>query len=305
MRLVLAPDSVQAARMSEPLEPREPTRDYWSESPAGDSVYETYARLYDYEPAALDPVVELADTVNGWPMERVSFTGPGSGGRMGVYLFLPEEGRPPYQTILFFNGYAQDSPALDAKHTIMFDYFLRSGRAVAVPILYGTYEPYDPLTGVEQDWFYQSPEIVIRWVRELRRAVDYLEARPDMDARRLAYYGMFIGATHSPIFLATEPRIKVAFTETGALVPLLPSPPPEVDPFQFLPRVRTPIAIMNGRYSGEWPYEASQLPMLDYLGTAPEHRRLVAGVGDPVPFSEVVPIATPWYEEYLGSVEGF
>ena len=152
----------------------------------------------------------------------------------------------------------------------------------------------------------QPPEIVIRWVKELRRTVDYLEQRPDIDSRRMAYYGMYIGATHAPIVLAVEPRIKAGFIESGALDKDLPAPPPEVDPFNFLPRVRTPFMIMNSHYSSTYPYATSQMPMLEYLGTPEEHKRLLSGeYRDPVPFTDIFPVVPPWLDEYLGSVEGF
>ena len=49
-----------------------------------------------------------------------------------------------------------------------------------------------------------------------------------------------------------------------------------------------------------------QLPMLELLGTPPEHKRLVSGAfQEMVPIHYIVPEATPWFDEYLGSVEGF
>ncbi|NNK49232.1 MAG: hypothetical protein HKP01_10200 [Gemmatimonadetes bacterium] len=305
MRLALDSDTARVAWASRPLDPPEPMRDYWAEVPADDAEYEVLASVYDYEPAPLDPIAELADTIYGWPMERISFTGPDGTSRMRAFLFLPQDGRPPYQTVLFFDGYASGSPTFEAKNVAMFDAVLRTGRAVAVPVLFGTYEPYDPAKHDEGGMFWQPPEITVRWVNELRRAVDYLESRPEVDHQRIAYYGMYVGATHAPVVLALEPRIKVGFTDTGALHTWA-AYPPHADPFHFLPRVRTPLLIMNSRYSTAWPYEESQLPMLEYLGTSTEHKRLVSGdYSDPVPFRDIYPVLNPWLDEYLGSVEGF
>jgi serine/threonine protein kinase len=305
LRLVLDPDTARLTRWSGPIDPPEPIRDYWSESPADDAEYEVLARAYDYDGSELAPAAELVDTVYGWPMERVSFTGPDGISRMGVYLFLPNDGRPPYQTVLFFNGYGQDSPVFRARDVAMFDSFLRTGRAVAVPKLFGTYEPYDSEKNVEQGLDWQPAEIAVRWVKELMRTIDYLETRPEIDRQRIAYYGMYFGTTHAPIVLALEPRIKVAFAESGALDPLS-ADPPHVDPFHFLSRVRTPFLFMNSRYSMRWPYEEAQLPMLEYLGTSEEHKRLVTGdYADPVQFPDIYPVVHPWFDEYLGSVEGF
>jgi hypothetical protein len=125
---------------------------------------------------------------------------------MGVFLFLPNDSRPPYQTVIFFNGYAPGAPVFEAHNVVMFDAILRTGRAVAVPILYGTYEPYDAERGLDGGMFLQPEEIVVRWVKELRRTVDYLDSRTDVDRQRIAYYGMYLGTSHAPIALAVEPR---------------------------------------------------------------------------------------------------
>ncbi len=309
MRLALYPDTagVASANVVRFIKlAQEEHRDYSVESPANDADYATYARMYDYEPMALDPLVELADTVYDWPMERVSFAGPDGTDRMGVYLFTPSVGRPPYQAVLYFTGYAPSMRNFEDWHAMMLDYILRTGRAVAVPILYGTFEPFDAEKGVWDNDAQQPPEIVIRWVKEIRRTVDYLQTRPDIDGTRIAYYGMYIGAMDAPIVLALESRIAVAFTETGGLFWLLPAPPPEVDPFNFLPRVRTPILIMNSRYADYFPYRTNLLPMLEHLGTPDGHKRLLIGpYAQSVQFYEIAREVGPWFDEYLGSVEGF
>jgi len=43
---------------------------------------------------------------------------------------------------------------------------------------------------------------------------------------------------------------------------------PEVDPFNFAPRVRQPTLMLNGRYDFAFPVETSQLPLFQLLGTA-------------------------------------
>jgi len=297
LRLALYMDTVGISSAQKPVPvpvaPEYPERDYRLESPVDAAEYERLARSYDYESAALDPVVELADTVYGWPLERISFTGPDSTRTMGAYLFLPRSGRPPYQTVLYFTGYVASFRNFAAEYAAMFDPILRAGRAVAVPILYGTFEPFDPEKGLFEHVLYQPPEIVVQWVKEVRRAVDYLVSRPDLE-------------THAPVVLALEPRIKAALTESGTLLDDLPVEPRHIDPFHFLPRVRTPITIIHSHYSEWFPFESTQQPMLDHLGTSEEHKRLLSGpYSDPVPLYNIFPHVNPWFDEYLGPVEGF
>ena len=191
----------------------------------------------------------------------------------------------------------------------LFDYFLKAGLAVALPVLTGTFSPIDQEYLVDTSWqgiFSQPPDVTVQWVKELRRTLDYIETRPDIDHDRIAYFGNGIGAVDFPVILALEPRIRVSLTESGALDVWKDPPPPEVDPFHFLPRVRTPIMIVNSRYDFGFPYAASQLPTLEYAGTPAEHKRLVSTeTSFPVPNWAVMREAIPWFEKYLGSVEGF
>jgi dienelactone hydrolase len=51
--------------------------------------------------------------------------------------------------------------------------------------------------------------------KEIRRTIDYLETRPDIDASRVAFYGISLGAQMGPMFLAIEPRFKTGVLFSG------------------------------------------------------------------------------------------
>ena len=61
-------------------------------------------------------------------------------------------------------------------------------------------------------------------MKDLRRSVDYLETRPDIDRERLAYFGVSLGAIRGAIALAVEKRFKTAVLWSGGfgLSPKLP-----------------------------------------------------------------------------------
>ena len=44
--------------------------------------------------------------------------------------------------------------------------------------------------------------------KDVGRSVDYLETRPDIDTGQLAFYGVSLGASVAPLFLAIEHRFK-------------------------------------------------------------------------------------------------
>ena len=68
---------------------------------------------------------------------------------------------------------------------------------------------------------------------EVRRSIDYLESRPDIDAGRIAYAGLSWGARMASIFLTWEPRFNVAALLAGGYHKRPRSP--EVDEFNYTP----------------------------------------------------------------------
>jgi dienelactone hydrolase len=138
--------------------------------------------------------------------------------------------------------------------------------------------------------------------------VDYLQTRDDVDPSRIAYQGISYGAVWAPMFLALEPRLKTGLVVVGGFVVLQlghEGIPPEVDPLHFAPRVNAPVLMLNGRYDPIFPYETSQLPLFQTLGTAEADRRHVvfpAGHASSVWRDEQIRESLDWLDLYLGPV---
>jgi dienelactone hydrolase len=179
------------------------------------------------------------------------------------------------------------------------DPLIRSGRAVLYPVIWGTYERQEDIKGSAKE---RVRTRVIREVQDIRRSVDYLETRPDIDHARLAYFGFSAGSVRAPMVLATEPRFRAAVLAVGGLEQA--QPPPEADAFQFAPRARTPVLMLNGRYDLVFDLETSQRPLLRLLGASPADKKLVlleashAMVGFPAATRE----SLGWLDRYLGPV---
>jgi len=58
--------------------------------------------------------------------------------------------------------------------------------------------------------YFSQNDIYIQTVRDYRRGIDYLESRPDIDAKRIGLLGYSMGGTHTHLLMGTEKRIKVA-----------------------------------------------------------------------------------------------
>jgi dienelactone hydrolase len=278
-----------------------PERDYTHETPVNDETFGAFRKLYDYPPAPLQPTVEEASDGNPyWIRQKVSFDAAYDGPRITAFLFLPRGGVPPYQTVVYYpSGIAYMEKSSSHLEMWYLEPLIRDGRAVLYPVLWGMYERKARLKGSAKE---RSVAATVRSIQDLRRCIDYLETRPDIDLAKLAYFGFSAGAIMAPVALATEPRFRVAEIVVGGLSDA--QAPPEIDPFNFAPRARTPVLMMNGRYDLGFPLETSQRPLLNAFGAAKAGKKLVlleaghAMVGFPASTRE----SLDWLDRYLGPV---
>ena len=59
---------------------------------------------------------------------------------------------------------------------------------------------------------------VVMWVKDVRRTLDYLATRPDIDSTRFANYGISFGGRMAGLVPAVEPRLKAVVVVIGGLV---------------------------------------------------------------------------------------
>jgi cephalosporin-C deacetylase-like acetyl esterase len=139
------------------------------------------------------------------------------------------------------------------------------------------------------------------WVKDLRRSIDYLETRNEIDTDKLAYFGYSWGGYMGSIIPAVEPRIKASVLLVACLE--FQHSLPEVDPIHYLPRIKVPVLMLNGRYDFFFPYETSQLPFYELLGTPKEHKKLfLYEQGHNVPETQLAKETLSWLDQYLGPV---
>jgi len=102
--------------------------------------------------------------------------------------------------------------------------------------------------------------------------------------------------------VALESRLKAAILLTGGF----PSDiqPPEIEPLNFLPRIKMPVLMLGGRYDFVYPVETSQVPLFRLLGTSTEHKKYVLyeGSGHVPPRIELIREVLDWLDRYLGPV---
>jgi dienelactone hydrolase len=177
-------------------------------------------------------------------------------------------------------------------------FLVKSGRALLFPMYYGTYERRlkTPLNGPNA-----SRDFVVRQVVEVRRSLDYLSTRKDIDSARVAYFGVSLGAARAPIVMAVDHRFAAAIMWSGGLPTGTTPPLPEADVINFAPRVKTPVLMLNGRDDFTFPVETSQEPLFHLLGTAAADKgRGVYDGGHVFPFSRMIKDSLDWLDRYLG-----
>jgi eukaryotic-like serine/threonine-protein kinase len=293
------------------------TRDYTREKPAPESTFALYKSLYSYDPAELDARVESVDDSSAnWRKEKITFQASYGVERVTAYLFLPRDAHPPYSVVVYFPGvssfFKKSSSSISPESA---SFAVKSGRAVLYPIYMGTYErrissptlrqTFDEIVQPGGACLPVGPkagrDLVVQWSKDIQRAVDYLATRKDIDAHRLAYYGLSLGAVWGPVMTAVEPRFKASVLLAGGLpFEKLPS---EIEPLNFAAHVKVPTLMLNGRDDFMYPVDSSQLPLFRLLGVPDSRKRHVLfDSGHVPPDKPVVKESLDWLDHYLGPV---
>jgi eukaryotic-like serine/threonine-protein kinase len=145
-------------------------------------------------------------------------------------------------------------------------------------------------------------DLMVMMVKDARRTLDYLATRRDVDTSRIAFSGFSFGGRVSPPILAMEPRFKAAVLVVTGLK--MERARAEVDPINFLPRVRLPLLMLNARHDYFFPVETSQKPFFDYLGTPAAHKKWeIFPETHTVPRTEAMRETMAWMDRYLGPVD--
>jgi len=286
------------------LQPLEITYyDFAGEVPVSDAVYEALLSSYSYDRAPLDARKEWADREDSrWRVETVSFEmGPGEQ-RMLAHIYLPRNGSPPFQAVVYFPG--STALGLTSSQSIaeaaFFEFLPASGRVFVHPVYAGTYERGGTVSvsGVAG-----RRDRVITWANEVSRVVDYLEERDDVDADRLALFGLSLGAIYGPIFSAVEPRFQAAVLLGGGMSLRGLRDAPEINPVNFAARVKTPTLVLAGHNDVLRPPETAQRPIFDLIDVAEEDKRFVVLEGGHIPdWNEIIRESLDWLDRCLGPV---
>jgi formylglycine-generating enzyme required for sulfatase activity len=276
--------------------------DHRGDTAIDDKAFSLVRRDFNYDDRDLDSRFESTDDgPEYWHHEVVSVRAAYGDERLPIHLYLPKNAEPPYQAVVYFPPSSARYLTNSANPSFPFAYFIpKSGRALVYPIYQGTYARQVDVRGPND-----RRDQMIQIAKDLRRTVDYLETREDIDSDLLAFYGLSWGGYIGPLLTAIEPRFAASVLVAGGLYRLPADWPPAAVPQNFAPRSTVPTLMINGKADFQAPVETNIQPMFDMLGTPAEHKRLALLDGGHVPASpnEVIREVLDWLDRYLGSVD--
>jgi cephalosporin-C deacetylase-like acetyl esterase len=150
---------------------------------------------------------------NGVRVYDISYASPG-GGRVPAYMVVPA-GKGPFAGILFGHWAMKGSPTRNRTEFLEEAVALAQAGAVSL-LIDSTFVR--PGAREEEDWLSDyNAQLLLQQVLDMRRGVDLLLARTDIDPGRIAYVGHSYNAAVGGILAGVEKRIQAFVLMAGNL----------------------------------------------------------------------------------------
>ena len=281
-----------------------PWRDFLKEKPINDETFNFYLKQFTYDKTPLDAKLIATDKEDDWIKHTIEINAAYANERMRVYLFLPTNTKPPYQTVIYFPGsgviHTRSSDNLHPGSSR--EFILKSGRALVWPVYKSTYERGDNLVSDYPEPTSLWKDHIVMWTKDISRTIDYLETREDIALDKLIYFGASWGGAMGGIIPAVEKRLNGSILLVAGLQ--FQKTFPEVEAVNYLPRINIPVLMLNGKYDFFFPYESAQIPFYKLLGTPDKDKKMfVYDGGHSVPYTELVKEVLNWLDDYFGKVQ--
>jgi serine/threonine protein kinase/formylglycine-generating enzyme required for sulfatase activity len=265
------------------------------------SVFTSLAASYRYEKTDLDARVESVKETPEWKRERITFNGA-NGARAIAYLYLPNHVPRPLQVLHLIpagdvdSGFRSLSDSMDDRMTPL----VRAGRAVYGVVLEGYIERLKEGAVRPSETTVEYVEMIANRAADLRRGLDYLETRTDVDMKRLAMFAPSAGAAVGLILAAVEPRYRTAVFLGAGLPAAWRDVVAPANAINFASHITMPKLLIQGRYDEDTPVRTAAEPLFKLLV---EPKRIVFFEGGHVPSLEtLMSLMSGWLDEQLGRV---
>ena len=269
---------------------------------SSDQDFARWVKAYDYLKSPLDPQLEKQET-DAWTRERITFNGA-DGERAIAYLYLPKNFPRPLQVIHLVppSDVEMGQKSATGSAETFLETEIKSGRAVFVVVLKGYIERLRPPGFVVPDpTTAEHRDKIVNWITDLRRGLDYLETRNDIDSKKIAFFGPSSGASVGLILAAVDRRYAAVYFAASGIRKSSTRSIAEANVINFAPHIRGPILLLQGRYDEILAWKTEAEPLYKLLS---EPKRLVLHDGSHAPSFELFATTThQWLDETLGPVK--
>lgn len=271
-------------------------------TPVDAATFRTLLSHYAYDRRPLEAaLVETVET-SDWTRETVRYLAL-EGDTAVAYLFLPKQAAPPFQTMVYVPSTGGFTHSVAEEVEWLIGPNIRAGRAAFAVVFQG-------MAGRSRPPGWRLPEpssvrfrdLMVLHATELSRGLDYLETRPDMDPKKLAYVGLSWGAGSRLVLAGVDRRFAAVIFVGGGIDERVHPTLPEASNINFAPHIRAPKLLLNGRHDEEHPWNTRALPLWNLL-REPKQLVLVDGAGHVPPLEARVPAINQFLDRTLGPVK--
>ena len=170
-----------------------------------------YVKTYEYDHnMPLNAEVKEVRTVGGYTLYHVLYDST-NGERVPAHLYIPTRGKAPYPCVIVQHGYSGDKSFGDLFAGVLAP---KGYALMAIDIEY-----HGERKEAGKDVFTIDVADNVRslhqTVQDQMRMVDYLVSRPDIDPKRIGYFGASLGSFLGSIFTGVDSRIKTVILMVG------------------------------------------------------------------------------------------
>ena len=162
---------------------------------------------YDHELPLLDSVRKINDTT-AYDLYDVTYRSVHDR-RVSALLSVPHNAEKPVPVILLLHGLG-DRKTVDYIESGN-QYLLKAGYAVLrIDVCnHGDRKQWNYDFDLTDGYRYWTRDMIAQTVFDLRRAVDFIGTRPELDSSRVGFFGISLGGITGTIFCAVDKRVRV------------------------------------------------------------------------------------------------
>ena len=273
-------------------------------TPVSSATFKSLLDHYRYDSRPLEATVLQSVETPDWTRHKIRYVAL-EGDTTLAYLYLPKQAAAPFQTMVYLCSSAAFLQVRTVPEEV--DWAIgpniRAGRAVLAIVFKGMAErAFGPGWEPPAPTSVRFRDLMVLHATELRRGLDYLATRADVDMRRLAFVATSWGAGSRLPLAAVDDRFRaMVFIGGGIDERMSLAALPEASSINFAPYIRPPKLLLNGRDDEEDPWLTRALPLWNLL-REPKQLVLVPGAGHIVPLEIRVPAINRFLDQTLGPV---